>query len=187
MTRLVCLFLSLVAISLGGEVGLKLGNSRLYWNDLQGTSTRFDGYVGLQVEKLFMVSESVGIGPSVELGYGAKKIGRYTCQNYGDCKVDLTYTTLELNLKNLFKVSFLEIFLGGGVSRNRLALDARDINSDKYIGTVAEETGTGTQVFVGAQVIIKFLGLGVEYKYKNVGVPSVKAVDVATLNLFLRW
>lgn len=187
MLVVVLLTLIFTPILFGGELGVKLGNLNLRWNDPRIPTTSFDGHAAIYGEKIFDVTDRVGIGVQVEIGYGAKKLGKYYCQGYGDCEVDLTYTTLELNLKNLFKVWFFEIYLGGGVSSNRFGLDARGVSSDKYVGTLAEEGGAGTQVFGGIQWVFKFLGLGAEYKYKTVGVPSVKSVGVATLNIFLRW
>lgn len=169
------------------ELGVKLGNARINWEG-GNDSTTLEGYLAVYGEHMFPVTPTLSIGPNIEIGYGKKSIGTFYCVGYGTCRVDLTYTTLEVNAKAILDVtSAFELYGGLGISSNRFGLDAKDPSTGGSVGTVADETGGGAQVFMGAQLTASGFGAGIEYKHKAVNTESIKSVDVVTLNLFVRF
>ncbi len=167
------------------EIGLKLGNADIIWDD--GDTTSLDLYAALYAESLSQVSPLVKAGPSVEIAYGKKDIGTFYCTGYGYCQVDLTYTAFELNAKAaVTPMPAVDLFCGGGVSYNRFGLDAKDLSGNP-IGTLDDEYGTGFQVFGGAQATLGVFGIGVEYKHKWVSTDSIGGTSAFTLNLSLRF
>ncbi len=167
------------------ELGAKLGNARINWKD--NTDTTLEWYLALYGEHLFPLSPTLSVGPMVEIGYGKKNIGTFYCPGVGTCKVDLTYTTLEVNGKAILSITpILDLYGGGGISSNRFGIDAWDLNGNS-VGTLGDETKGGAQAFVGAQLKGRGFGAGIEYKYKYVNTDSIDSVDAVTLSLFLSF
>ncbi len=184
--RLVFLVISVASVSLGWEVGIKLGNANIDWKGTDERTTLY-GFVALYLDGDFPVSPMVSVGPSVEMGFGRRAIGEFDCPGWGPCRLDLTYTTLELNGKGKVRVSMLEVYGGLGISYSRFGIDAFELPSEVEIGTITDERGAGFQAFGGFQVRIGGVGIGGEYKFKRVDTESIEGVDTLTFVLSYRF
>ncbi len=175
--------LCIAGVSFGWEVGIKIGNADVDWKGAEGRTT-LHGFVSLYLDGNYPLSPLVSVGPSGEIGFGRRAIGEFSCPGWGPCRLDLTYTTFELNGK--VKVRFvpaLEVYGGAGISYSRFGIDAYDIPTGVSIGTITDERGAGFQAFGGFQFRVRGVGIGGEYKVKRVDTESIEGVDTITFVL----
>ncbi len=173
---------------MSAEVGVKLGNANL--KDEKNRSTNLEAYVALYANILVPVTPIFEVGPSFEVGYGKKSRGEARCKTdtyTGTCKIDYAYSTAEANAHAVLNITpVVDIYAGAGVSYNKFGLKATT-PSGTSLGYLSDETGNGVQAYVGAQVEISGLGIGLEVKYKKVSTETISSVFVGTLNLFMNF
>jgi opacity protein-like surface antigen len=185
--RRLLLLLGLAGTSLGWEVGVKIGNASLDWKGT-GDRTTLHGFLAFYLDGDYPLSPNLTLSPSLEIGFGRRSIGEFSCPGWGPCRLDLTYTTLELNGKvNVKVLPPFELYGGAGLSYSRFGIDAYDLPTGVEIGTITDERGAGFQLFGGFQFRIKGVGVGGEYKFKRVDTESVEGVDTLTFVLSYRF
>ncbi|MDQ7038699.1 MAG: outer membrane beta-barrel protein [Aquificota bacterium] len=171
----------------GWEVGIKIGNAYIDWKGT-GERTTLHGFVSFYLDVDYPASPFVVLSPSLELGFGRRSVGEFFCPGWGPCRLDLTYTTLELNGKAKFRpVPYLDLYGGAGISYSRFGIDAYDLPTGVGIGTITDERGAGFQAFGGFQVRIRGVGIGGEYRIKRVDTESVEGVDTLTFVISYRF
>ncbi len=181
------LLLMMGGIALGWEVGIKIGNADIDWKGTDERTT-IHGFVSFYLDGDYPMSPFLVLSPSLELGFGRRSVGEFFCPDWGACRLDLTYTTLELNGKaKIMPVPHLDLYGGVGVSYSRFGIDAYDLPTGVQIGTITDERGAGFQAFAGFQVRIRGVGIGGEYKIKRVDTESVEGVDTLTFILSYRF
>ncbi len=185
--RVFLLVLAGTFLSFGWEVGIKIGNANVDWKGTEEKTT-LHGFVALYFDGDYPLLPFISVGPSVEMGFGRRSIGEFVCPDWDLCRLDLTYTTLELNGKGkITPVPTFEVYGGVGISYSRFGIDAYDIPTGLQIGTVTDETGAGFQAFGGFQIRIKGVGIGGEYKLKRIDTESIEGVDTLTFVLSYRF
>ena len=183
--KLIVAVITLSTLASASEIGLKLGPASIKHKDVK-EQINLPAFLSIYLDADIPLGPTLSLGPSFELGSGNIHLKSVTCLGYGLCSIKFTYSTLEANAKAKLKLTFFQLFWGGGISLNRFGVDAFDAGNNK-IATLREINAVGAQLFGGGLVTLGVFGIGAEVKVKKLTLEDVRYVVHYTVNVALTF